>query len=70
MTTTADVPKTISEAALLLNLSPATIRAWVRSSRIGYIRIGQRSIRIPGSEIDRLLTDGYHPPVPPKEGRP
>jgi excisionase family DNA binding protein len=67
LTTTGDV-RTISETALLLNLSPATIRSWVRSQKLGYTRLG-RSIRIPASEIDRLLTDGYHPPLPTKEGQ-
>ena len=68
LTTTGDV-RTISEAAQLLNLSPATIRAWIRANRIGYTRLG-RSIRIPNSEVSRLLSEGYHPPLPtPKEGQ-
>ena len=58
-----DTPKTIPETARELNLSPTTIRAWVGQRRIGFVRLG-RSIRIPASEIRRMLEHGYVPPAP------
>ena len=54
-------PKTIAEAARELNMSQATMRAWVGQRRIGYVKLG-RSIRIPVGEIQRLLEGGYIPP--------
>ena len=57
-----DQPLTISQAAVALNLSPHTIRAWITQRRLGHIRLG-RVIRIPGSEVERLLRDGLVPAV-------
>jgi excisionase family DNA binding protein len=53
---------TVDEAADALTLKPKTIRAWIASRRIGIVRIG-RAIRIPLSEIDRLIEEGTIPAV-------
>ena len=53
---------TVSEADLL-GLRVATIRAWTLRRKIGYSKLG-RSVRIPESEIDRLVKAGFVPPVP------
>ena len=58
----SDQPLTISQAAVALNLSPHTIRAWITQRRLSHIRLG-RVIRIPGSEVERLLRDGLVPAV-------
>jgi excisionase family DNA binding protein len=50
-------PLTVREAAEALNLSQPTIRAWLSQRRISFIQLG-RAIRIPASEIDRLLSQG------------
>ena len=53
--------RTVREAAEELGLSTATIRAWIRQRRIGYVRLG-RAVRIPAVEIRRLLERGMvHP---------
>lgn len=52
--------RTVSEAATDLNLSTSTIRAWLSQRRIGCIRLG-RAIRIPASEIERLVEAGLTP---------
>jgi excisionase family DNA binding protein len=49
--------RTIAQTAEELGLSPATIRAWIRQRRIGYVRLG-RAIRIPASEIQRIVERG------------
>ena len=54
-------PLTVREAAAELNLSPATVRAWLLRRKIGSLRLG-RGVRIPASEIRRLLEDNYAPP--------
>ena len=54
-------PRTVGQAATELNLSQATIRAWIAQRRLGHLRLG-RAIRIPVDEIQRLLETGYVPP--------
>jgi excisionase family DNA binding protein len=54
-------PRTVEQAALELNLSRATIRAWIAQRRLGHVRLG-RAIRIPVEEIRRVLERGYVPP--------
>ena len=62
MTLRADnQPRTVEQAAAELNLSKATIRAWIALRRLGHIRLG-RAIRVPAEEIQRVLTAGYVPP--------
>jgi excisionase family DNA binding protein len=53
-------PRSVRQAAEELNLSTATIRAWLASRKLGYVRLG-RAIRIPADEIRRLLTEGMVP---------
>jgi len=53
-------PRTVPQAAEDLSLSIPTIRAWIGARKIGVIRLG-RAVRIPPSEIDRLLRDGFTP---------
>jgi excisionase family DNA binding protein len=53
-------PYSVAQAARALNLSVACIRAWVLQRRIAYLKLG-RSIRIPASEIRRLLEDPITP---------
>jgi excisionase family DNA binding protein len=47
----------IKEAAARLGLSEWTVRAWLREKRLGYIRLG-RAIRIPASEVSRIIESG------------
>ncbi len=54
-------PLTVREVAESLSLSVATIRAWIASRRIGFVRLG-RAIRVPRSEVERLLESGFVPP--------
>jgi excisionase family DNA binding protein len=58
-------PYTVDQTATALNLSKACIRAWIAQGRIAYLRLG-RAIRIPASEIQRLLDHGT---VPEREQR-
>ena len=54
-------PRTVEQAAAELNLSEATIRAWIAQRRLGHVRLG-RAVRIPAHEIQRILEAGYVPP--------
>ena len=53
-------PRTVREAAHELSLSIHTVRAWVAQRRIAHVRLG-RAIRIPASEIRRVLQAGLRP---------
>jgi len=53
-------PRTVKQAAAELNMSQAAIRSWIASRRIGFVRLG-RSVRVPSTEIQRLLEAGYVP---------
>jgi len=55
-------PRTVSEAATELGLSVHTIRTWVAARRIAHIRLG-RAIRIPASEISRLIEENTVPAI-------
>ena len=60
MATTDNQPRTVEQAAEELNLSRATIRAWIAQRRLGHVRLG-RAVRIPAAEIQRMLEAGYVP---------
>jgi excisionase family DNA binding protein len=52
--------RTIAEAATELGLSMHTIRSWVTARRLAHIRLG-RAIRIPASEIRRVINENTVP---------
>jgi len=51
---------TVQQAADALSLSVHTIRAWVGQRRLAHVRLG-RAVRIPETEIVRLLDRGTVP---------
>ncbi|MGH9533816.1 MAG: helix-turn-helix transcriptional regulator [Terriglobales bacterium] len=57
---------TVKAAAVRLGLTQATIRAWLLRRRIGCVRLSPRAVRIPSSEVERLIRQGT---VPRLEGR-
>ena len=50
----------IDTAADRLLVAPKTLRNWIGERRIAVYRIGRR-VRIPESEIQRVLEEGYCP---------
>lgn len=50
--------KRVRQAAEQLTFTEKGIWNWISQGRIGVVRIG-RSVRIPQSEIDRLISEGY-----------
>ncbi len=51
----------VSEAAELLAVRESTVRAWLLKRRLGKVRVGRRAVRIPFTEIDRLIAEGSVP---------
>jgi excisionase family DNA binding protein len=54
---------TVEEAAARLGLRVCTVRRWILERRIGYCKIGRRAVRIPAEVVEKLLSQGYRPPV-------
>jgi len=50
----------VPEAAEILNMSQKGIWAWIGARRISVVRLG-RAVRIPQSEIERLIEEGTTP---------
>jgi excisionase family DNA binding protein len=53
----------VNEFAALLDVTPACVRRWLLERKISSTRIG-RLVRIPATEIDRLLESGLRPARP------
>jgi excisionase family DNA binding protein len=51
----------IADAAELLSLKESTLRKWILLRKIGVRKVGG-AVRIPESEIARLIRGGYIPP--------
>jgi excisionase family DNA binding protein len=51
---------TVDQAAEALSVSVHTIRAWIAERRITCVRLG-RAVRVPQSEIARLIEQGTIP---------
>jgi excisionase family DNA binding protein len=58
----------VEQAAADLSVSVHTIRAWIARRKIGSVRLG-RAVRIPTTEIARLVEQGTTPAVDDR-GRP
>jgi excisionase family DNA binding protein len=58
---------TVLEAAESLTLKPKTIRAWIGARRLGVVHLG-RAVRIPHTEIVRIIDEGTIPPQTFAEG--
>jgi excisionase family DNA binding protein len=59
----------VSQFAKDSNLREPTVRAWMRQRKISFVRLGGRAIRIPRSELDRLIREGTVPVRKCRDGR-
>jgi excisionase family DNA binding protein len=51
----------VSQFAKDSNMRESTVRAWLLQRKLSFIRLGGRSIRIPKSELARLVDEGTVP---------
>ena len=56
----------VPEVAEILNIKEATVRKKVLLRQIGVVHLSARAVRIPQSEIDRIIGEGF---VPAREVR-
>lgn len=54
----------VPQAAEMLAMSPKTIWQWIGERRIEVVRLG-RAVRVPISEIERLMEEGTTPALRP-----
>ena len=50
----------INAAAKRWNVAEKTARVWISQGRVAHVRVG-RGIRVPLSEVDRIIAEGYRP---------
>ena len=60
--------RTVDQAARDLNVSAHTIRAWIARRKLGSVRLG-RAVRVPASEIARLIEKGTIPAIEDRRQR-
>ena len=59
---------TIREAAERLGLKESTIRKYILTRQIAYVKPSVRAVRIPIDELERILVAGLRPVIPQAEG--
>jgi excisionase family DNA binding protein len=52
------------QVAEMLALKPVTIRQWIAKRKLASVRVGERAIRIPASEVVKLIERGFIPAHP------
>ncbi len=53
--------RSINEVSEQLGLAAVTLRLWIAQGRVGYVRLGRRAIRIPETEVQRIIDAGTVP---------
>jgi excisionase family DNA binding protein len=53
-----------AQVAEMLSLKPVTIRQWIAKRKLASVKVGDRAIRIPESEVTRLIERGFVPALP------
>ena len=48
----------VPEAAALLTLKPATVRAWLLQRKLPCIRLSARAIRVRRCDVEKLISEG------------
>jgi excisionase family DNA binding protein len=56
----------VEQVAERLNIKPSTVRAWLLRRVLSRVRVSKRAIRIPASEVERIISQGF---VPAREVR-
>jgi excisionase family DNA binding protein len=51
----------VSEVATKLGIRESTVRLWLVKRKIAYVRLSRRAVRVPQSEIDRLIRENTIP---------
>ncbi len=52
---------TVRQTAERLALRESTIRSWILSRRIGFVKVGGRAVRIPVEAVEEIVRAGFVP---------
>jgi excisionase family DNA binding protein len=55
---------TFEEVARRLGLKPVTVRMWASARKIARVKIGKRAVRIPETEVTKIIEGGLIPALP------
>jgi excisionase family DNA binding protein len=53
-----------AQVAEMLGLKPVTIRQWIAKRKLASVKVGDRAVRIPASEVEKLIERGFTPAIP------
>jgi len=53
-----------AQVAEMLGLKPVTIRQWIAKRKLASVKVGDRAVRIPASEVEKLIKRGFVPAMP------
>lgn len=51
---------TVNETAERLGMKPATIRLWLAQRKLGHVKLS-RAVRVPESEVERMIEENTIP---------
>lgn len=49
----------VHEAAALLGLKPATVRAWLLQRKLPCVRLSARAVRLRRADIEKIISQGF-----------
>jgi excisionase family DNA binding protein len=49
----------VHEAAALLGLKPATVRAWLLQRKLPCIRLSARAVRLRRADVEAIISQGF-----------
>lgn len=52
---------TTAQVAERLAMKESTIRAWLLARRLSHVRVGRRAVRVPLTEVNRIIAEGSVP---------
>lgn len=59
----------VEEAADFLNVKPSTVRSWLLKRKLSSVHVGNRAVRIPLEELERLIVENTVPAREKHNGR-
>jgi excisionase family DNA binding protein len=59
ITETAGALLRVPEAAALLGLKPATVRAWLLQRKLPCVGLSARAVRLRREDIERIISQGF-----------
>ncbi len=58
-----------AQVAEMLGLKPVTIRQWIAKRKLASVKVGDRAVRIPASEVEKIIERGFIPALPERAPR-